>query len=64
VAAAEKRVAMGISTKQAESILYDGVDWETKHRQRVKETQAEKRDGIWAAPPGSPAPVPEQQSQD
>jgi lambda family phage portal protein len=56
VAAAEKRVAMGISTKQAESILYDGVDWETKHRQRVKETNAEKRDGIWAAAPGAPAP--------
>lgn len=56
VAAAEKRVALGISTKQAESILHDGVDWETKHRQRVKETNAEKRDGIWAAPPGSPAP--------
>lgn len=56
VAAAEKRVALGISTKQAESILYDGVDWETKHRQRVKETNAEKRDGIWAAPPGSPTP--------
>lgn len=64
VAAAEKRVALGISTKQAESILHDGVDWETKHRQRVKETQAEKRDGIWAAPPGSPAPAPEQQPQD
>ena len=57
VAAAEKRVALGISTKQAESILHDGVDWETKHRQRVKETNAEKRDGIWAAPPGSPVPV-------
>jgi lambda family phage portal protein len=56
VAAAEKRVALGISTKQAESILHDGVDWETKHRQRVKETTAEKRDGIWAAPPGSPTP--------
>lgn len=56
VAAAKERVALGISTKQAESILYDGVDWETKHRQRVKETNAEKRDGIWAAPPGSPTP--------
>lgn len=61
VAAAEKRVALGISTKQAESILHDGVDWETKHRQRVKETTAEKRDGIWAAPPGSP--TPEQNAQ-
>lgn len=56
VDAAEKRVALGISSKQAESILHDGVDWETKHRQRVKETNAEKRDGIWAAPPGSPTP--------
>jgi lambda family phage portal protein len=57
VDAAQKRVALGISTKQAESILFDGVDWETKHRQRVKETNAEKRDGIWSAPPGSPVPT-------
>lgn len=56
VAAAKERVALGISTKEAESINYDGVGWETKHRQRVKETNAEKRDGIWAAAPGAPAP--------
>lgn len=63
VDAAQKRVALGISTKQAESILFDGVDWETKHRQRVKETNAEKRDGIWAAPPGSPVPTPADPAQ-
>jgi lambda family phage portal protein len=58
VAAAKERVALGISTKQAESILHDGVDWEQKHEQRVKETNAEKRDGIYILPPGSPqAPV-------
>jgi capsid protein len=56
VEAAEKRVNLGISTKQAESILLDGVEWEVKHEQRVKEINAEKRDGIYIAPAGSPAP--------
>lgn len=55
VAAAASRVELGISTKQAESILHDGVDWEQKHEQRVKEINAEKRDGIYIPPPGSPA---------
>ena len=55
VAAAQKRVDLGISTKQAESILHDGVDWEQKHEQRVKEINAEKRDGIYIPPAGSPA---------
>ena len=55
VDAAQKRVDLGISTKQAESILHDGVDWEQKHEQRVKEINAEKRDGIYVPPAGSPA---------
>lgn len=55
VAAAKERVALGISTKQAESILHDGVDWETKHKQRVKEINAEKADGIYVPPAGSAA---------
>jgi len=55
VDAARKRVELGISTKQAESILHDGVDWEQKHEQRVKEINAEKRDGIYVPPAGSPA---------
>lgn len=55
VDAAQKRVDMGISTKQAESILHDGVDWDQKHEQRVKEINAEKRDGIYIPPAGSPA---------
>lgn len=55
VDAAQKRVNLGISTKQAESILHDGVDWEQKHEQRVKEINAEKRDGIYIPPAGSPA---------
>jgi lambda family phage portal protein len=54
VTAAKLRVDLGISTKQAESIAFDGVDWERKHEQRVKETNAEKRDGIYVLPPGSP----------
>lgn len=59
VDAARKRVELGISTKQAESILHDGVDWEQKHEQRVKEINAEKRDGIYVPPAGSPAQAPE-----
>ena len=54
VTAAKMRVDLGISTKQAESILHDGVDWEQKHEQRVKEINAEKRDGIYILPAGSP----------
>lgn len=58
VDAAQKRVELGISTKQAESILHDGVDWQQKHDQRVKEINAEKRDGIYFPPAGTPAQSP------
>lgn len=35
--AAQKRIDMGISTIAAESILHDGGDWWTKHKQRTNE---------------------------
>jgi lambda family phage portal protein len=35
--AAQKRIDMGISTIAAESILHDGNDWWTKHKQRTNE---------------------------
>jgi lambda family phage portal protein len=64
VGAAEKRVALGISTLQAESQLYDGVDWETKHAQQVKEREARKRDGLHAEPvPAAAAPVPQEDDE-
>lgn len=53
VNAAQKRVDLGISTKQAESIAFDGVDWAPKHEQRVKEINAEKADGIYVMPAGT-----------
>lgn len=56
VAAAAERVALGISTLQAESILHDGVDWETKHRQSIKEAEARKEAGMPA--PGQQAAAP------
>lgn len=62
VAAARARVDMGISTLDAESILHDGVDWATKHKQRTKEIAAQKRDGTYVAPAG--APVQQDQSPD
>lgn len=58
VDAARARVELGISTRAAESILHDGVDWEVKHRQLVKEDAARKSDGLGAAPAAS-APPPE-----
>lgn len=61
VQAAEKRVQLEISTLESESILHDGVSWEVKHRQRVKEVNAQKRDGTYIAPAGSPAPAEQPQ---
>ena len=46
VKAAQERVAMGTSTIAAESILHDGVDWVTKHRQRVREVEARRAAGL------------------
>lgn len=59
VTAAEKRVAMGISTLQAESVAYDGQDWDAKQRQRAKEVAQQKRDGTAPAllPGAQPAPT-------
>ncbi|MEK9777385.1 MAG: phage portal protein, partial [Quisquiliibacterium sp.] len=54
VSAAKERIAQGISTIAAESILHDGVDWETKHAQRVREATARRSAGLDAAP-GNPA---------
>ncbi len=56
VRAAQGRVDLGISTKQAESVAFDGLDWAPKHAQRVREINAEKQDGIYVAPAGSPVP--------
>lgn len=58
VEAAERRVNLGISTKDAESIAFDGRPWQEKHEQRVREINAEKQDDIYIPPAGSPAPVP------
>lgn len=62
VTAAGKRVELGISTLQAESQLHDGVDWETKHPQQVKEAAARKGAGLAVAgeapPPPEPPPEP------
>lgn len=57
VGAAKERVALGISTLQAESILHDGVDWETKHAQQVKEAKARKQAGLASAGEAPPAPA-------
>ncbi len=56
VRAAKERVGLGISTLQAESILHDGIDWETKHAQTVREAKAREEAGLLV--PGAAAPAP------
>jgi lambda family phage portal protein len=53
--AAMKRCAMGISTLEAESILHDGIDWQVKHPQTVREAEARRKAGLMV--PGE-APQP------
>lgn len=65
VRAAQARVNMGISTLQAESLLLDGVDWQTKHAQQVEENAARRAAGLKVpgaedAPP-APAAAPDGQ---
>lgn len=50
--AAARRIEIGISDKAAETVAYSGRNWEDVHAQRVREAQAEKRDGL------APAPAP------
>lgn len=56
IEAAGKRIELGISTREAESILHDGVDWETKTRQLEREARARKEAGLDAPPPVAPPP--------
>lgn len=57
VAAAEARITLGTSTRQAESLLHDGVDWETKHRQLVREAEARREAGFLVQGDAPPAQV-------
>lgn len=61
VQAAADRVALGISTREAESILHDGIDWADKHAQLVREEEMRRRDGL-SAP--APAPEPQDDAED
>lgn len=59
VEAAKGRVELGTSTLQKETALHDGGDWESNHKQRVREVGARRRDGLDVPPPvpgAAPAP--------
>jgi lambda family phage portal protein len=62
IAAARDRVALGVSTRQKESIAFDGSDWDDNHRQLVKEERARREDGL-SAPLAPPLPQPEDLTQ-
>lgn len=46
IRAARERIDAGISTIAAESLLYDGVPWDVKHKQRVVEESAREGDSL------------------
>lgn len=46
VDAQKKRLDIGVTTLAAESIAYDGIPWEAKHAQQVKERNARRKDGL------------------
>lgn len=46
VNAAKERISLGISTREKESIAYDGGDWEANHTQLAKEQDMRKSDGL------------------
>lgn len=56
--AAVERIAQGVSTIAAESILFDGVDWETKLKQREREVKARRLAGLEPPAPGADAGTP------
>jgi lambda family phage portal protein len=55
--AAEKRIELGTSTRETESILHDGVDYKTKHKQLAKEKRMRDKDGLTALPSNGGVPV-------
>lgn len=56
--AAERRVALTISTLEAESVLHDGGKWRAKLRQRQREQQLLLASGLQPAAPAAAAPAP------
>ena len=57
VQAAKDRVELGTSTREAESILHDGIDYETKHKQLAKEKRMRDADGLTILPNTGGMPV-------
>jgi lambda family phage portal protein len=53
VNAAETRVAAGFSDRQRETAFLTGGDWETTHRQQVREKKMRDADGLSAPPPSA-----------
>jgi len=54
VNAAAKRIDLGISTRDTESVMYDGVDWESKNTQLIKEEKMRSAGGLAQNPVPAP----------
>jgi lambda family phage portal protein len=57
VGAAKDRIDIGISTRETESILHDGVDYKTKHKQLAKEKKMRDDDGLTMLPSNGDIPI-------
>lgn len=65
VAAAKERIEIGISTRETESILHDGVDYKTKHKQLAREKKMRDDDGLTTASssPLAPSSLPDEEDK-
>ncbi len=59
--AAEKRINVGVATLSEETTALTGGDWDKKHRQRVKENNRRKEDGLIVEAVEEPSIMPDKQ---
>jgi lambda family phage portal protein len=59
IQAAKMRIEEDVSTRDAESIAYDGVPWDIKVQQRIKEESVRKNGGLIQEQKPAPAPTVE-----
>lgn len=71
ISAAAQRVELGVSTREKESLLWDGSDWRRNHEQLARERRMREADGLdavapapIAAPIAEPMPAPQEEEND
>lgn len=63
IAAAAARVELGVSTREKESLLWDGSDWRRNHEQLARERRMREADGLVVVPQ-APRPPDERETEE